>query len=70
MLIPIDILWLRNNTIVFMLENIKPPPAGLAEEEPERFWPSEEADTVIEVSAGTVKELGFLIGQPAHILLP
>lgn len=70
MLIPIDILWVRNNVFVFILENVKPPVAGLADEELNRFVPPEEADSVIEIAAGTAKELGLRAGQPVRILLP
>lgn len=70
MLIPVDILWMRNDAIVFIRENIKPPRAGMADEELERFAPPEESDAVIEVAAGTVKELGLRTGQSVRILLP
>ena len=58
------------NTIVFIHENINPPSAGLADEELDRFVPPEEADSMIEIAAGTAKEFGLNVGQAVRILLP
>ena len=62
MLIPIDILWIRDGRIVVIEANVQPPSAsgGLAV-----F--SHVADLVLEVPAGNAKEMGIRIGQSVKV---
>jgi len=62
MLIPIDILWIREGRIVVIEANVQPPSAsgGLAV-----F--SHVADLVLEVPAGNAKEMGIRIGQSVKV---
>lgn len=66
---PIDIFWLRGATIVFVKENAPPPASGTPDGALERFRPHELADRVIEVPAGTARELDVRAGQEVKLLL-
>lgn len=70
MLFPIDILWVRGDTVVGVQEHVSPPPPGTPDALIERFLPPEPVDRVIEVRAGTVRELGGGAGQRISILVP
>jgi uncharacterized membrane protein (UPF0127 family) len=59
MLFPMDILYIRNGRIVDMALNMPPPKTG---ETPVSFQPSEAADRVLEVAAGTAQKLGWTKG--------
>lgn len=67
---PIDIIWLRGDTIVFIQADAPPPSPGRPDEALSRYVPSEPADRVIELRAGTVRSLGLQPGQRARILVP
>lgn len=67
---PIDIIWLRGDTIVFIQADAPPPSPNRPDEALSRYVPSEPADRVIELRAGTVRSLGLQPGQRARILVP
>ena len=62
MLIPIDILWIREGRIVAIEPNVPPPSAN-----GELAVFSHVADLVLEVPAGNVKEMGIRIGQSVKV---
>ncbi len=60
----IDIIWLRDNKVVDVAENIPPPldeNAGL-----KTYYPGADADAVIELKAGTIKKVGLSIGDEVN----
>jgi uncharacterized membrane protein (UPF0127 family) len=59
MLFPIDILFISQGRIVDMALSMPPPKAG---ETPVSYRPSESADWVLEVAAGTAQKLGWTKG--------
>jgi len=59
MLFPIDILYIRKGRIVDMALNMPQPKIG---ETPVSYRPSESADRVLEVAAGTAQKLGWTKG--------
>ena len=61
---PIDTLWIRENKIVHMEENMSP----CVIEECSVFSPGKEAVHVLELPAGTIQELGLSIGN--KVILP
>lgn len=63
----LDIIWLRRGRVVFAVENAAPPRPATADEKLEVFIPSENADEVLEVRAGSVARLGIQIGDEAEI---
>ena len=70
MLFPIDIFWIRDNTIIAIKEQAEPPAPGTPPEALPRFIPPQPADIVIETRAGMARDLGIQTGQEVHILLP
>ena len=67
---PIDIFWIRGETILAIQEQAEPPRSGAALETLPRFVPPDQADIVIETRAGVARELGVRPGQRVRILLP
>ncbi|MDR1474788.1 MAG: DUF192 domain-containing protein [Endomicrobium sp.] len=59
---PLDIVWVRNNVILEVTENVKPEP-GVPEEKLKTYSSSGEVDIVIELSAGRAKELKIKEGN-------
>ncbi|MBI2883908.1 MAG: DUF192 domain-containing protein [Candidatus Methylomirabilis oxyfera] len=62
MLIPLDILWIRNGKIVAIDANVPPP---RSHETPAII--SHVADLVLEVPAGFVRETGISVGQTVRV---
>lgn len=62
MLIPLDILWIREGKIVAIDANVAPP---RSHEAPAVV--SHVADLVLEVSAGFVEEIGAKVGQAVRV---
>ena len=58
----LDIVWVKNNVIVGITENIKPEP-GVPEERLKTYPPPTKIDTVIELSAGRAKQLNIKEGN-------
>jgi uncharacterized membrane protein (UPF0127 family) len=54
----IDILWIADNKVVDISENVKPE-HGVAEHFLKRYSPSQNVNTVIELSAGRAKQLNI-----------
>lgn len=57
---PIDIIWIRENKIVWFSENVRLPKEG---ENLEVYYPPEEADKVLEINMGLVQKYGFKRGD-------
>ncbi len=66
MLIPIDIIWARDGVIVGVSENATPEP-GIIERNLTVYESHEPVNLVIEVSSGTVKRLGLVLGDKIKI---
>lgn len=66
---PIDIFWLRGETIVDITRNAEPPSPGVMDAAIERFRPAESVDAVIETRAGVAHELNIHPGQRVRILI-
>lgn len=62
MLIPLDILWVRDGRIVAIEAKIPPPSAN----KPLAVF-SHVADLVLEVPAGYAHEMGIRVGQPVRV---
>jgi uncharacterized membrane protein (UPF0127 family) len=63
---PIDILWIRNDRVVDLVREAKPPVSG---EAPQVFVPREEAQFVLEVPAGFAERNGITTDDPVVIHL-
>lgn len=63
MLFPIDIIWIRNNTIIGMSENLPRQLPGQDEDELPLYFPPDHIDAALEINAGLAKNYGFKIGD-------
>jgi uncharacterized membrane protein (UPF0127 family) len=64
---PIDIVWVSNNVIIGVSENVKPEP-GVCQEDLKLYPPPAKVDTVIELSAGKAKQLNIKKGNVLILL--
>lgn len=59
----LDFLWVKDDQIVDILENIPPDPAGTPDNQLKRYAPIAPINRVIEVNAGYVKKYGIKVGD-------
>lgn len=64
---PLDFVWIREEKIVDILENIPPPAAGQKDSELPIYSAKEPIDKVLELNAGTVQRLNIQIGDSIRI---
>lgn len=57
---PIDIVWIRNGTVVDITENMQPPVVG---QDIPSYVPRVSADAVLELNAGEAQKFGIKIGS-------
>ncbi len=62
---PIDIIFIRDNKIVSIIENA--PPLKPNDQKPLTYKPKSPADTVLEINSGLSKKYGFKIGDEVKI---
>lgn len=62
MLMPIDIIWITDNTITGLQEFV-PVPQGKLDEELLRYKPDQPVNAVLEVAAGKAKLYGLSVGS-------
>lgn len=62
---PLDFIWIDDNTVVDLTENVPPPKEG---EEPAHVVPKALVNRVFEVRAGTIKDLNIQIGDRVEYL--
>ena len=60
---PLDFVWIKDNIIVDLLENIPPPSAGAKDESLPIYSSRVEFDKVLEVNAGTIQRLRIKAGD-------
>ncbi|MBI2592556.1 MAG: DUF192 domain-containing protein [Candidatus Colwellbacteria bacterium] len=68
MLITIDIIWIRDGKVIGFEENLKPE-GNKIDADLKMYRPSGPVDSVLEVAAGTVSELGIATGDVVTINL-
>ena len=69
MLIPIDMIWLRNTRVLHIESSVPPPKPGTPENELPLYHSEEPANLVLELAAGRAKELGMKPGDRVRIEL-
>jgi hypothetical protein len=67
MLIPIDMIWLRNTRVLHIESSVPPPKPGTPENELPLYHSAEAANLVLELAAGRAKELGLKPGDRVRI---
>lgn len=60
---PIDIIWLRDGTVVDITANIPPEQATTALTDYQQYSPNQPVNMVLEVGAGVTEAAGISIGQ-------
>ncbi len=60
---PLDFVWVKDDRVVDISENIPPDAAGTADADLKRYSPKEPVNRVIEVNAGYIKKYGIKIGD-------
>lgn len=62
-LIPLDIVWIADGTIVDVTANVQPEPF-VTDENLQRYRPRVPVDHVLELNGGAVQSFRFVIGDP------
>jgi len=60
---PIDIIWIKNNTVVGIEKNAPAPMPETPESALKLYYPPEAVDKVLEINAGLCDELGIKVGD-------
>ena len=63
----LDAIWISNNKVVDLTENIAAPLADTSDKQIVRFAPEAEVDMVLELNAGWIKEKNVKIGDEFSI---
>lgn len=66
MMIPIDIIWIKDDRVVGFEKNAQPEP-GVKQRQLKKYLPPEAVDKALEVSAGTVERLDIQVGETATV---
>ncbi len=69
MLIPIDMIWLDNETVVHIAADVPPPAAGTPDAQLPTYQPEAPANFVLELAAGRARALGLHVGDRVQLLL-
>jgi len=67
MLIPIDIIWIKNGTIVKIDKNVQPPAPDTADSALPLYSPRQAIDNVLEVRGGYSDENGIKVGTKVDL---
>lgn len=65
--IPIDIIWIDDNKVTQITENIAPPNAATADRDLKMYLPNNPVDYVLEVNAGFAQKNGIEVGSEVVI---
>ena len=63
MKIPLDFIWIRDETVVDLLSNIQPPNVGVKDESLPIYSSKSEFNKVLEVNAGVIGRLNIKVGD-------
>lgn len=67
-IIPLDIVWIKGDEVLGIVENIQPEP-GVVDEDLTRYRPESSVSAALELPAGTTAALGLAPGQTAVLEL-
>ncbi len=67
MKIPLDIVWIKDKTVIELLQNVPPPSEGQLESELTIYTPKEEIDSVLELNAGFIRENNVKLGDSIEL---
>ena len=66
---PLDFVWIKDNTVVDILQNILPPAPGQKDESLPIYSSKVEFDKVLEVNAGVIQKLNIKVGDIVKLSL-
>jgi len=64
---PLDFVWIKDDKIVDILENIKPPQKDQPDSQIPIYSSKVEVDKVLELNGGTVQRLNIKVGDTIKI---
>lgn len=64
---PLDFVWIKEDKVVDILENVPPPQSGQADKSLPIYSAKEEIDKVLELNGGAVKRLNIKIGDTVKL---
>lgn len=67
LIFPLDFVWIMENKVVDILQNIQPPAPGQTDESLSIYQSKEDMDRVLEVNSGTVQRLNIKVGDTIKI---
>lgn len=65
--IPLDMIWIKDTTIVDITKNAMPPKEGQKDTDLPIYTPKEKADKILEVTGGYADAKGIIIGEKIEI---
>lgn len=65
---PLDLIWIREDKVVDISENLQPPAVGQKDDSLPIYQPKEEVDKVLEVNGGTAKRSNINVGNTVAII--
>ena len=68
MLFPLDIIWIKGEIIVDILQNVKPPAVGQTDTSLPIYQAKEAVDKVLEINAGTTQRLNIQVGDKVKLI--
>jgi len=70
MRLSLDFIWVKDDVILDITENVSPDPAGTSDADLKRYTPKVPVNRVIEVNAGYIKKYGIKIGDTLKLENP
>jgi uncharacterized membrane protein (UPF0127 family) len=64
---PLDFVWIKDNKVIDILENIPSPKAGQVDSDLPIYSSKVEADKVLEINAGSISKFGIKVGDEIKI---
>ena len=59
----LDIIWIRDSTVVQIHAAVPPPPEDTPDDQLPRYWPSQPVTHVLELAAGSAARYGITVGS-------
>jgi len=63
MVIPIDIIWIRDHKVIGIASHVPPPPSNKLDQELIRYKSPQSVNGVLEVGAGKAADYGIIEGS-------
>lgn len=64
---PLDMIWIKDNTVVDIIKNAQIPDVNLSDEQLPRYMPNQVVDSVLEVNAGFVDKNNIKVGDKIEV---